>query len=230
MEASVEAGLEAPGAGERRPSGRLPSGRHRLTREAVAESQRGRLLFAMAAAVAAKGYAAATVTDVVERASVSRGTFYEQFADKEACFLAALDTGVEVLLGRLAAAADALPEGAGWRARLRSDLRTYLELLAAEPAFAWTIHVETLAAGREALARRARIFAGFSARTRALNALARREDPALPHLPEEVFGFHSAGIDELVRETLRTRGARALPGLEEPALRATLALFGARDG
>ena len=36
--------------------------------------------------VAEKGYAAATVADVVRAARVSRGTFYELFASKEACF------------------------------------------------------------------------------------------------------------------------------------------------
>src|SRR5258706_9322051 len=61
---------------------RLPSGRHGLTREAVVASQRGRLVDAMAQVVAEKGYPAATVADVGERAGGSRRTFYEQFADK----------------------------------------------------------------------------------------------------------------------------------------------------
>src|SRR5882724_3806888 len=65
---------------------RLPSGRHGLAREAVVASQRGRLLDAMAEVVAEKGYQATTVADVVERAGVSRRTFYEQFPDREACF------------------------------------------------------------------------------------------------------------------------------------------------
>src|SRR3954454_2857364 len=79
----------------------LPRGPHRLTREAVMASQRGRMLDAMAQAVAEKGYAATTVADVIAGAGVSRKTFYEQFRDKEDCFLAAYDTGVELLLGAL---------------------------------------------------------------------------------------------------------------------------------
>ncbi len=45
-----------------------------------------------------------TVADVISRAGVSRETFYEQFADKEDAFLAALDAGAEVLVQFLGAA------------------------------------------------------------------------------------------------------------------------------
>src|SRR5215218_6805837 len=76
----------------------LPRGPHHLARDEVMASQRGRMLDAMAQVVAEKGYGAATVADVIERAGVSRKTFYEHFRDKEACFLAAFDTGVEILL------------------------------------------------------------------------------------------------------------------------------------
>lgn len=208
------------------PRERLPSGRHRLTRDDVAASQRGRLVFAIAEAVAAKGYAATTVADVVERAGVSRRTFYEQFPGLEACFLAAFDVGVEILLGNMAEAAEALPADADWRLRARSDLNTYMELLASEPAFAWAIHVEVIGAGPAALERRAEVFAMFSERTRRLHALARRQDPSLPELPDEVFTIHSGGVDELVRECLRTDGAKGLPRLVDAATDATIALFG----
>jgi AcrR family transcriptional regulator len=205
---------------------RLPSGRHRLTRADVFASQRGRLLDAVAHAVAEKNFGAATVADVVRRAGVSRKTFYEHFADKESAFLATYDAGVEVLLGRLTEAARDVA-GEGWRERVRSDLSAYMDLLASEPAFAWALHVEVLAAGPGALARRAEVFALFAERTRRLHAVARRQEPDLPKLPPEAYLFHSGGIDEMVRECLRTSGAGALPGLAAPALKATLALFGA---
>src|SRR5438067_613553 len=114
------------------PLDRLPSGRHRLTREAVKQSQRGRLLFAIAQVVAERGYAAATVADIVDRASVSRSTFYEQFPDKEACFIAAFDYGVEFVLGRMQQAWEAL-KTPDWRDHVRSDLETYIGVLAREP-------------------------------------------------------------------------------------------------
>src|SRR3954447_24211790 len=80
----------------------LPIGRHSLSREDVLASQRGRLLDAMAEAVAQHGYGATTVAHVVALAGVSRKTFYEHFADKEDCFLALYDAGIAYVLGRIA--------------------------------------------------------------------------------------------------------------------------------
>lgn len=206
---------------------RLPSGRHHLTREAVAASQHGRLLFAIAQAVAEKGYADTTVADVVERASVSRRTFYEQFTSMEECFLAAFDTGVEIVLGRLAAASADIP-AEDWRAVTRSDIETYLEVLRSEPHFAWALHVRVLSAGPAALKRRAEMFALFSARTRSLNRLARDQEVGLPKLPDQAFAMHSGGVDELIRECLRADGPEGLPKLADPIARTTITLFGAR--
>lgn len=206
---------------------RLHSGRHRLTREAVVASQRGRLLYAVAQVVAEKGYAAATVADVVDVAGVSRRTFYDQFPDKEACFLAAFDFAVETVVAQMAEAGQNIPPG-DWRARMRSDLSTYLETLRAEPAFAWILHVEALGAGRVALEHRAGVLALFGERVRQTYEGARQADPALPELPDELFTVHSGGIDELIRECLRARGPECLDDVLEPVLRATYALFGDR--
>jgi AcrR family transcriptional regulator len=204
--------------------GRLPSGRHGLTRESVAASQRWRLIEAMAKAITEKGYAATTVSDVVERAAVSRRTFYEQFPDKEACFLAAYDTGVELMLTRLIDELGKLPPG-DWRTRARTGIETYLDVLSAEPAFAWALHVEVLSAGTAALTRRRAMHGIFADRWRALHELARREDPALPELPAEAFDILAAGHEELIREHLRTHGARRLTALAGPLLRSTVALL-----
>ena len=67
---------------DRSTSARCPRGPHRLAREEVRESQRGRMIDAIAEAVAAKGYAATTVGDVVSGAGVSRKTFYEHFTTR----------------------------------------------------------------------------------------------------------------------------------------------------
>ncbi len=207
------------------PLDRLPSGRHRLSVDAVRESQRGRLLAAVMQAVAEKGYAAATVADVVERANVSRTTFYEQFQDKEACFLEAFDFGVAFVIGQMRAAWGELEER-DWRAHVRSDLSTFLETLASEPAFARALHIEVFGAGSAALQRRAQVLGMFSERTRRNHTVAREQDPTLRELPIEAFAMHTGGLDELIRERLRTQGPESLPELAEPLLRATLVLFG----
>ncbi|HEX4108602.1 MAG TPA: helix-turn-helix domain-containing protein [Solirubrobacteraceae bacterium] len=218
--------MTSEGASRNPPLARLPSGRHRLTREAVHDSQRQRLLLAIAQVVAEKGFAAATVADVVNRASVSRSTFYQHFQDKESCFLASFNYAVGLVIEQMREAWEALDAGEDWRAHLRSDLTTFLRALAAEPAFARALHVEVLAAGPAALERRAEILTLFTERTRRNHVLARTQEPRLPELPLEVFQMHTGGLDELIREHARTRGPESLTELIEPAVAATLALFG----
>ena len=74
--------------------GPLPAGRHGYSREQVAHHQRERLIAGLAEAVAEKGYAAVTLTDIVKQAKVSRRVFYANFESKEQCFLAAFEVVV----------------------------------------------------------------------------------------------------------------------------------------
>ncbi|MDQ1504790.1 MAG: hypothetical protein QOD57_2517 [Actinomycetota bacterium] len=207
------------------PASRLPSGRHGLTRDAVIASQRGRLVDAIAQVVAEKGYPATTVADVVERAGVSRRTFYEQFEDKEACFLAAYDAGLAAVLGRIQEAVEAHP-AAGWREQARVGVQAFLTLLATQPAFARALQLEILTAGPAALERRAGMLTMFSGLWRNVHEGARAEDPAVRALPNEVFTILTAGFEELIRDCIRTRGTAALPELADPILRTVIAVFG----
>ena len=50
-------------------------------------SQRGRLIEATAFHLDQKGYAATSVQDIIDRAGVSKTTFYKLFKDKEDCYL-----------------------------------------------------------------------------------------------------------------------------------------------
>src|SRR4051812_49438896 len=117
----------------------------------AAPGHRDRLVLGMVAAVAERGYAATTITDVVRHARVSRRTFYEHFADKEACFLAAYDAVSDTVLAGIAEAAQ---RGATFEERILASVRAYLEALAAEPAIARVFTVDILGAGPAALARR----------------------------------------------------------------------------
>ena len=84
---------------------RLPGGRHGLPRDYVVKNQRARLLVGIVRAVARHGYNAATITEIAEGASVSRQTFYDNFQNKEQCFLAAYDRAVDDVQTAMAAAA-----------------------------------------------------------------------------------------------------------------------------
>jgi AcrR family transcriptional regulator len=83
---------------------RLPHGPHRLKAEEVIRNQRTRMHGAMIEAVAANGYERTSVKQVVSLAGVSRRSFYEQFANKQECFLATYDVIATRGAGRVAAA------------------------------------------------------------------------------------------------------------------------------
>ena len=132
--------------------GKFPSGVRKLPSDLVSAVQRERLLAAMLRAAAELGYREANVQDVIERAGVSRPTFYEHFANKEACFLAAFDTTAARLRERVAAAAT--KGGGNLRDRLRFGLETILHFAATEPDAARTLIVEARAASPDAVMRR----------------------------------------------------------------------------
>jgi AcrR family transcriptional regulator len=192
---------------------RLPRGRHAAPREVVWESQRGRMLAAMAEAVGAKGYGPVAVADVIARAGVSRKTFYEHFDNKEECFLAAYDAGVELMLEAIdAAIRDAAASGP--LAIARAGTARYLETLAANPAFARTFLIEVLAAGPRALARRAQVHARFADQLAAIHRAARGGTPSSDP-PPHVFRACVGAIHEIVTDHVLRHGAATLPSLLE---------------
>jgi AcrR family transcriptional regulator len=133
---------------------KLAGGQHGLDPEIVERVQRERLFDAMARTVAEFGYQDTTVRRLLDRARISRLTYYELFKDKEDCFLAAYDEAVGHALERMreacAAAAGAPPDE-----QLRAGVQALLDFLAEEPAVARMCVVEVLAARPEGRARRA---------------------------------------------------------------------------
>ena len=206
----------------------LPRGRHELTRAAVQASQRSRLLDAVAESVAEKGYAAVTVGDVVARAAVSRRTFYEQFADLEACFLEAYQAGMELLLDEIRVAVRAAP-AAGWRDRVETSVRAYLDALAARPEAAWAFSIEAVGAGPRVLEHRGLVMGRWVRQWHELQVVAHGEERGLPTIADDHLLVLVGGIEELVRDCLRTRGAQHLPELADRITEiAVVTLGGAR--
>jgi len=70
---------------------RLPHGPHRLQRNEVILNQRARIHGALIEAVAQDGFVGTRIKQVIGLAGVSRRSFYEQFANKEECFLVTFD-------------------------------------------------------------------------------------------------------------------------------------------
>ena len=175
---------------------RLPRGTHGLDRSLVAASQRTRLLEAVGRAVADRGYAAATIDDIVRDAGVSKKTFYEHFSDKLDCFLAAYEAASDQLLEHMRAAQEAAD--AEWLARTRAGIHAYLRWLAAEPALARVFLIEIAAAGPAALELRERMRDRYADRMRELQTA--------NSVPDEIFHAVVAGADDLVVRRLREGG------------------------
>ena len=205
----------------------LPRGRHAAPRDVVRQTQRARMLDAMVQSVAEKGYARVAVADVVERAGVSRKTFYEQFANKEECFVAAYDDGVDRLLAAIDAALDTLAPD--WLAAARRAVAVYLDAMAASPAFARAFLIEALGAGPVALARRRAVQDRFAAQLEAVHRRARADIPEIPEVPPHTFRAAVGAVNELVTAHVLERGADTLPELTDAILDVHLALLVGRE-
>jgi AcrR family transcriptional regulator/DNA-binding MarR family transcriptional regulator len=125
-----------------------------LGRGRVVEIQRARILTAMVGVSAERGAGNVTVAHVVDRAGVSRRTFYELFTDGEECFIAAFDKGIA---RASQCVLDSYDPQARWDVRVRSALTGVLSFLEAEPDMARLLIVGSLGAGTTVLERRRRV-------------------------------------------------------------------------
>jgi AcrR family transcriptional regulator len=114
--------------------------------------RRGRILRALAACMAEKGYQATTIADIARAGRVSKTIVYAHFRDKEQCLLELYSRATDHVLRTVSdAQEEARAAGLPWRDRMRAVIGAYLEALAAGPAMAWAAVVEVQAAGRSAL-------------------------------------------------------------------------------
>jgi AcrR family transcriptional regulator len=168
-------------------------------------TRRDRLIAAMARVVTEEGYRAASVSKVVAAAGVSRNSFYEHFANKEDCFLAAYDAAVDQVIVRVRYATTEQPTT---QAALEAGFGAFLGFAAAEPELAWLCVVEVLAAGPRALARRdeaMRRFAAFLESSRD----GQEDADVSPLLTEVVVG----GIYEVIYARILKGDTARLPEL-----------------
>ncbi len=130
---------------------RLPTGTHGLDPEEVQRDQRERLQTAIIELIARRGYRAVRILDVTKLARVSRPTFYELYADKEALFLGAYDE----ISGRAARAVMTAYETKGSQGeREEMGIRAFCALAAAEPEAMSLFVLGAFGAGAKALERR----------------------------------------------------------------------------
>lgn len=113
----------------------LRSGRHRLSREEVLASQRGRIMRAALDELGELGAGGVTVGGVVERAKVSKKTFYENFEGLEECVIESLETVNYLVGGEVAEAAEAADPDVPF-GKLRSMIAELAAAAAEEPVVA----------------------------------------------------------------------------------------------
>lgn len=166
-------------------AGSLARSERSVTREQVDEFQRSRVLGALREIVAERGVAAATVARIVLQAGVSRRTFYELFADREDCLLAALDQSIAFAAQRV------LPPFRApgrWRERMRAALLELLALLDEDPELGTLCVVHALGGGPDALKRRARVVRALAEAVDEGRAEARTDHTPAPLTAEGVVG------------------------------------------
>jgi AcrR family transcriptional regulator len=177
-----------------RAEGRFPAGVRTLPQDLVRAIQRERLLAAMIKTVTEVGYSALTVQNVLARAGISRPTFYEQFEDKEDCFLAAFDASAQQMRERVEATV--LAAGPDWRDRLRSGIAELLRFIADEPEAARTVIVEARASSPAGLRRRDQLLDHFAS---CIDALVRED------LDEPPSAIAAAGVVGGIESVLYAR-------------------------
>jgi AcrR family transcriptional regulator len=124
----------------------VPTGRHGLPVDVVAEHQRERLLAATIAVVAKRGYRSTTVDHIVKKARVGYVAFYELFTGKEDCFAAAFERIVADLRAEWE---ERVAPQAPWAEQICIGLQIMVEAIAADPARARVGLVEAQTAGPE---------------------------------------------------------------------------------
>ncbi|GAA5043291.1 TetR/AcrR family transcriptional regulator [Nocardia callitridis] len=204
--------------------------RHRAARDAVLASQRGRLLEAMVGCVSEKGYAATTLTDIVGIARVSRSTFYEHFANKEDCFVAAVRTAVEVMTARAGEEIAQLPADADAVTALETIIVTYCETVATEPDFARLALVEAFTVNQAAIEYHDLAADQFAALYRYYFEQARAADPTLPSASAELIALIPDALAERTRRVLTSEGAAAVPALAPVFIQLVTSVLGVRRG
>ncbi len=178
--------------------------RHRLRRpprphDGYDETER--LLRALAAVVAEKGYPATTVGDIATQASISLSTFYEHFEGKQEAMLAALDSGSAQML---AAVLPAFRRAPGWPQAVRGAFEAMFAFGAAEPDYTRLGAVEVYSAGMQALAHRDQVMEGLEALLAPGYEVAKEA---------QAIAAEAAGgaVYALVYDQVKARGAASLP-------------------
>jgi TetR/AcrR family transcriptional regulator len=195
---------------------RLPHGPHRLGADEVVRNQRRRMHGAMIEAVAENGYERTSVKQVVSLAGVSRRSFYEQFANKQECFLATYDVIATRSAGRVSAAYRAADGDV--HERLQAAFGELGQAISKNWKSASLVMLEAPKVGPPALLRLRRASATFE---QMLGSCLEQTTETGP-LPGPVIRGIAGGLHGAMSRCLREGSAQTAPQLAEEMFRWTL--------
>jgi AcrR family transcriptional regulator len=182
----------------------LPARRSAPATESLEAPDRAeRLIRALAMVVADRGYAQATVGEIVGRAGVSNSIFYSHFRNKEEATLAAIESGCAQIV---AAVLPAFRRAGEWPGGVGAAMQALFNFLAFRPALGQLVMVTANEVGATALGRRNRALRPL------LEVFGRgslQPSEALPVWFEAMAG----AVYHLAYTTLRQDGPAALPRL-----------------
>jgi AcrR family transcriptional regulator len=202
------AAAEEGAADPRTRSQRLPSGAHGIPREAIEKDQRERLVAAIAEIAHERGLVEMSVSRIVERAGISRKTFYELFESKTKC----VEFACEEAYGHLFEGVKrASREGGAWPDRVERAMGALLDAAAEDPLGAelYLIHARAV---RGSLGE-ARCEKGVEALAEAMRGGEAAGGGAGRGPPGLSVEFSVCAILWLVALQVRRGGKEGLPGL-----------------
>lgn len=193
----------------------MPPGRHLIPSDFVSQNQRERMLLATAELVAERGYQKTTIELIAKTSRVALVTFYEHFASKEECFLAAFDESVAAAKEIFA---ELLDHEQPWQEQISTGLEIFLEMVVKEQARAKLCIVEAQAAGSASLARYQAMLESVAPKLRE----GREFNPRASRLPDGLEVAIAGGIAWLVHQRLVADDVDHLKALLPEMLQVTL--------
>lgn len=164
---------------------------------------RERLIAGLAASIRERGYRATTITDIVRCARTSRRSFYEQFEDRDACFLALFDALGDVLVAHVAAVVD---PNEPWQRQVEHALAAYLDAIAAEPQLTVSFIREIPGLGEVGSARQRAALEAFAALVMRLVDTDEMRRSGVPPVSHDTALMLVAGLRELVAYVVESGG------------------------
>lgn len=173
-------------------------------------SQRERLIEAITELAGQQGYQNVTIAQISARAGVSSATFYEQFADREECLLAAYRQASARTLERMQSSL----QDVAWASAIRPAFTQLLRSVEAEPDAGRVMFVEALAGGPRLRAAVRALLDGMEENAEALLQSAPPDGPTLDLPGRALLG----AVRHVVSRHLRTHSEDRLARLTDDVL------------